>query len=146
MILRLSKENEIERLTEISVAAFNTDYLVGCEPNDGPPDYDSIKWHQDMQKKGCLFAYEKDGDVIGGAVLFKKNNVLYIGRIFIDPKYFRQGLGYSLMKDIEKLYEEVNFYRLDTPIFNIRTNALYQKLGYFETGRNIDTVFYQKIK
>ena len=48
------------------------------------------------------------------------------------------------MKDIEKFFPEAVVFELDTPLNNIRTNALYQKLGYEETGRTDDTVSYAR--
>lgn len=48
MLLRLAKEEEIEIITKISIDAFHSDYLVGLDPNDGPPGYDSVEWHKMM--------------------------------------------------------------------------------------------------
>ena len=48
------------------------------------------------------------------------------------------------MEDIEKFFPEATVFELDTPLNNIRTNSLYQKLGYEETGRTDDTVCYVK--
>ena len=73
-VFRKANENEVELLTEISIAAFHTDYLVGGDKLDGPPDYDDVKWHLDMQKEGHLYTFEVDNTIIGGAVIFKDNN------------------------------------------------------------------------
>ena len=49
--LRLSNINEVEEITKISIEAFHSDFLVGLDPNDGPPDYDSLKMIFKMQLK-----------------------------------------------------------------------------------------------
>ena len=123
MHLRLSVSNEIETLTQISKEAFNSDYLIGLEPNSGPPNYDDSKWHKQMFEEGHLFTYLDDSkNIVGGAILFENNKTLYVGRIFIDPKYFRKGYGYSLMLDIEKYFRDCNLFKLDTPKNNITDN------------------------
>ena len=46
----------------------------------------------------------------------------------------------------EALFPEAKSFILDTPIWNIRTNCFYQKLGYTEYKRNEEFVFYKKDK
>ena len=145
MLLRLTAEEEIEMITKISIDAFHSDYLIGLEPNDGPPGYDSVKWHKEMQKEKHLFSYFNDGGImVGGAILFTSNDEIYIGRIFISPKYHRKGYGISLMNDVEKMFSLVKRFKLDTPTKNIRTNSFYKKLGYIQTNVDGDFAIYEK--
>lgn len=145
MLLRLTAEEEIEMITKISIDAFHSDYLIGLEPNDGPPGYDSVKWHKEMQKEKHLFSYfNDDGIMVGGAILFVSYDEIYIGRIFISPKYHRKGYGISLMNDIEKMFSSVKRFKLDTPTKNIRTNSFYKKLGYIQTNVDGDFAIYEK--
>ena len=86
------------------------------------------------------------GEIVGGAILFldKDGETLYIGRIFIDPVHHRKGYGLSLMKMVETYYPGIKKIKLDTPLWNIRTNAFYTKLGYREVGRDENFAYYQK--
>ena len=145
MLLRKTVKPEIADLTRISKAAFDTDCLAGGEEPGGPPDYDSDSWHESMMNGGHLHAAICEGRIVGGAVLFSDvdQKVLYIGRIFVDPVHFRKGYGMAIMEQIEKMYPGF-LCKLDTPIWNIRTNCFYTKLGYQETGRDAETVYYQK--
>ena len=143
-VFRKANENEVEILSELSIAAFHTDYLVGGDKLDGPPGYDDINWHFDMQKDGHLYAFIVDDKIIGGAVIFIENNSIYIGRIFVDPLYHYQGYGIAIMNAIESLDDSINTFYLDTPIKNIRTNAFYKKLGYIETSKDAECVYYKK--
>jgi ribosomal protein S18 acetylase RimI-like enzyme len=70
--------------------------------------------------------------------------MLYIGRIFVDPIHHRKGYGISLMELVESYYPGVKKIVLDTPIWNVRTNAFYKKLGYSEVKRDEGFVYYQK--
>ena len=145
MLFRKTLENEIKTLTNISKDAFNTDYLVGMGPNDGPPNYADVEWHRQMFKENHLYTYlDDENNIVGGAVLFLYGSVLYIGRIFIDPRHFRKGYGYSLMRDIETAFSQCNKLKLDTPLNNVRTNSLYRKLGYVVIGSHDGEVNYEK--
>lgn len=145
MALKKAIKTEIPILTEISESAFHSDVFVGGDENDGPPGYDSNRWHSEMWQRGCLFTYEKEKEIIGGAVLLKNGKCLHISRIFISPDYFRQGLGQALLKEIEQYFPDIKKINLDTPVWNMRTNNLYIKCGYTESGRTDEIVSYEKI-
>lgn len=69
---------------------------------------------------------------------------LNIGRIFIAPENQRKGYGEFMMREIEALYPAVKEFTLDTPIWNIRTNTFYTKIGYAEVRRDNDFIYYSK--
>ena len=145
MELRKTREEEVNILTKISKAAFHTDINVGGKENDGPLGYDSIKWHNKMQLEGHLYTYINDNnEIVGGAVLFEEERKLYVGRIFINPIFFRKGLGKKLMKDIEKKFQGISKINLDTPVWNVRTNSFYIKCGYVEIRKDNESVYYEK--
>ena len=125
MKLEKAEPQNIERIVAISKAAFDSDLDIGASKTDGPPDYDSIAWHIQMQNEGHLLQAVIDGEIIGGAILFldKDGETLYIGRIFLDPVHHRKGDGLSLMKMVETHYSGIKKIKLDTPLWNVRTNA-----------------------
>jgi GNAT superfamily N-acetyltransferase len=144
MVFRKALDEEVGLLTDISKAAFETDIFVGAAGNGGPPGYDSYEWYKKMQSGDHLFSFADKDKIIGGAVLFVKKSILFVGRIFICPEFFRQGYGRKLMKKIEDFFPDVKIIRLDTPIWNTRTNNFYPKCGYVETSRDNETVYYEK--
>ena len=87
-------------------------------------------------------------DIVGAAVIFPDeiNNRVYIGRIFIDSIYHRKGYGIRLMECIEKKYPFAAEFHLDTPSWNVRTNAFYPKLGYQIIKEEDGFVFYRKTR
>ena len=99
-----------------------------------------------MKNEGHLLQAVIDGEIVGGAILFldKDGETLYIGRIFIDPVLHRKGYGLSLIKLVEAYYPGIKKIKLDTPLWNVRTNAFYTKLGYYEVKRDGEIAYYQK--
>ena len=146
MKLENAELKHIERIVAISKAAFDSDINVGGSEAGGPPDYDSIPWHIQMKNEGHLLQAVIDGEIVGGAILFvdKDSETLYIGRIFIDPVHYRKGYGLSLMKMVEAYCSGIKKIKLDTPLWNVRTNAFYTKLGYCDVRRDEEFVYYQK--
>lgn len=71
---------------------------------------------------------------------------LYIGRIFVEPEHFHEGLGTKLMEMIENLYTDVTSFTLETPLWNVRTNNFYQKLGYEMERKDKEFAYYSKRK
>lgn len=138
--------SQIEKIVNMSIRAFKTDVSVGGEKDDCPPDFDSLKWHKQMAKEGHLYQAIIDGDLVGAAIVFlnETNSSVYVGRIFIDSIYHRKGYGINLMKCIENEFSYATEFNLDTPSWNKRTNAFYQKLGYCVTKVEDRFVFYQK--
>lgn len=131
-------------LTAISELAFDSDITVGAANAGGPPDYKSLSFHTRMAKINCLYKLVDDGKIVGGAIVFLQGNELNVGRIFVNPDFFRKGYGTFIMQQIEESFSAVSKFTLDTPIWNVRTNSFYKKLGYSEVGRDKDFVYYEK--
>ena len=139
---------QIAKIVDMSIRAFETDVHVGGMKGDCPPDFDSLQWHRQMAQEGHLYQAMIGNDLVGAAIVFldETGTRLYIGWIFIDSVYHRKGYGIALMDCLEKEFPAVTEFELDTPCWNRRTNAFYQRLGYqivkVEDGFN----FYQKKK
>lgn len=146
MELVLAKSQDTLVLTSISKRAFESDIAVGNPQAGGPPGYQSRKFHLQMAAQKHLYTCYYDRLIVGGAILFKDGTHLHIGRIFIDPEHFRKGLGIQLMERIEDLFPDVIAFSLDTPLWNIRTNRFYQKLGYEIERTDQEFAYYCKKK
>ena len=133
-------------INAISKRSFDSDVEIGAPSKGGPPGYMSIQFHTKMARLDHLYKLLVDGHIIGGAILFIDGEKLNIGRIFISPEYHRKGYGIYIMQEIEGMFPAVKEFYLDTPIWNIRTNSFYQKLGYTEYKREGEFVYYTKTK
>ena len=146
MSLQLLKASASDALTlnGISKRAFDSDVSVGAPSPEGPPGYMSVSFHTKMARQGNLYKLTDEGLIVGGAILFLKEDELNVGRIFVAPEHFKKGYGIFMIQEIEKMFPEVKEITLDTPIWNVRTNSFYTKLGYEEIKRDNEFVFYSK--
>ena len=131
-------------LNGISKRAFDSDVKVGAVSSGGPPGYMSVSYHTKMARMNCLYKLTDNGLILGGAILFLDKDKITIGRIFVSPENHRKGYGIYMMQEIEKMFPDVKEFTLDTPIWNVRTNSFYSKLGYKELRRNDEFIFYSK--
>lgn len=131
-------------ITGISRRAFHSDVEVGSKEKTGPPGYASVPFHAKMARSNHLFKLVDNDLIIGGAILFEDNDKLNVSRIFISPENHRKGYGEFMMREIEALYPSVKEFTLDTPIWNVRTNAFYAKQGYTEIRRDNEFVYFSK--
>lgn len=131
-------------INSISKRSFDSDVAVGNPYAGGPPGYMSVPFHTKMARTNHLYKLTENGLIVGGAIIFHDGEKLNIGRIFVSPEYHRKGFGLFMMKEIEAMYPEVKEFYLDTPIWNIRTNRFYKKLGYSEYKRDDELIYYVK--
>ncbi|MBR4442693.1 MAG: GNAT family N-acetyltransferase [Clostridia bacterium] len=128
----------------ISKLSFDSDVEVGAPSKGGPPGYMSLSFHVRMARSNHLFKLMDHGLIAGGAILFPDGDRMNIGRIFISPEHFRKGYGTYMMREIEAMFPDVKEFTLDTPVWNVRTNAFYTKLGYAEVRRDDQFIYYSK--
>ena len=143
-----AKPQDVMMLTAFSKWAFETDVQVGAPALAGPPGYKSNQCYSQMNRAKYLYSFFANGIIIGGAVLISGGNSkgaeVEIARIFLNPEHLKKGYGIKLMQAAEEMFSGAKSFILDTPIWNIRTNCFYQKLGYTEYKRNEEFVFYRK--
>ena len=132
MYIVKAEANQVKKIVDMSIRAFETDVNVGGVKGEYPPEFDSVEWHKQMAREGRLYQAMIENDLVGAAIIFpdETKNRVYIGRIFIDSIYHRKGYGIRLMECIEKNFRDAAEFDLDTPCWNERTNAFYKRLGY----------------
>ena len=146
MYIVKAEANQVEKIVDMLIRAFETDVNVGGVKGDCPPGFDSIEWHQQMAREGHLYQAMIEKYLVGAAIIFPDETKcsVYIGRVFIDSVYHRKGYGIRLMECIENKFPYAAEFNLDTPCWNARTNAFYKKIGYQIIKVEDGFVFYQK--
>ena len=146
LTLELARPEDAAALAEISRRAFDTDVDCGATEPGGPPGYDSAAWQRStMGKSSAYWKILVDGQLAGGAIVMAyPRGRYYLARIFLDPDYHRRGLGTQAMNAVLDAYPEARVWRLETPLWNRRTRAFYDKLGFRVVQETKEDVFFQK--
>lgn len=141
-----AEAKQVASIVGMSIRAFETDVNVGGAKGDCPPGFDSVEWHKQMAHEGHLYVAMIGDDLVWAAIVFpdEKAKSVYVGRIFIDSVCHRKGYGTRLMDAIEKAFPWATEFNLDTPCWNKRTNAFYERLGYRVIKTEEGFNFYRK--
>jgi len=91
---------------------------------------------------------KKDNAIIGSVRAREENGRVYIGRLFVHPKFQNKGFGTNLLKTIESFYQGKTF-ELFTSYKSEKNLKLYIKNGYKEFKRqkvsgSLEFVFMEK--
>ena len=83
MYIIKAEAEQIEKIVAMSVRAFETDVNVGGIKGDCPPEYDSIKWHQQIAREGHLYQAMIGNDLVGAAIAFPDETQQPTGNSFL---------------------------------------------------------------
>jgi len=146
-----AKPEDAKTLALISGRAFDNDVHYGAPgPGPGgPPGCKSDIWQIRMMARSHYYKILLDdngADLIGGFIIFQNSyGDCEVGRIFIDPEYQNQGIGTQAMAFMERAFPEARRWTLGTPLWNLRTQHFYEKVGYVKIGMGgSDGVRYEK--
>lgn len=89
---------------------------------------------------------ESEGKILGGLIMAFENDQASIANVAVEPKYQGQGIGRELLKFAESKAKEKEYseLRLTTHVLLDENIALYNQLGWRETGRGESKVFMTK--
>lgn len=133
--LRRARRNEAEALAAASKRAFESDIAVGAPGPGGPPGYTSPDWQRGAMGWGRYYAIVVDGELAGGAIVVDKGGGhCHLARVFLDQAWHRQGIGRRVMALLDDAHPHARRWTLDTPLWNCRTRAFYEALGYVDVG------------
>lgn len=84
---------------------------------------------QDHQRGIILKAVDDRGIIVGSVRAHSANNTLYIGKLIVHPDRQREGIGTTLLLEIERLYPDrrCELFTSSRSHNNIR---MYERLGY----------------
>ncbi|MHA1882696.1 MAG: GNAT family N-acetyltransferase [Candidatus Thorarchaeota archaeon] len=135
--IQLAEPEDAEMLTDISTRSFNSDAEVGAPGKGGPPGYDSVE----TQKRAIQATWGEylkimyDEKIVGGTTVIKISDTHHeIVNVFIDPNFHRMGIGTQSFELIKARYPKVKKWTLDTPDWNTRTKAYYERLEFEQYG------------
>lgn len=83
----------------------------------------------DFAKGPFLKAMDENGMIIGSIRGYKKDDTVYLSRLFVHPLYQDRGIGHQLLSYIERMYPDSRF-EICATCHSSQKLALYEKLGY----------------
>ncbi len=146
--IKKAKINDVEEILKIQKLAYQSE-AERYNNYDIPPLKETIEELKEQFKNHIILKAVLGGKVIGTIRAHQKNGTCYVGRLAVHPDMQNQGIGTSLMKEIEKCFNPERF-ELFVGSKSDKNIHLYQKLGYniFETDQyecgNIEIFYMEK--
>ena len=75
MYIVKAEAEQIEKIVNMSIRAFETDVNVGGAKGDCPPGFDSAEWHQQMAREGHLYQAMIGKELVGAAIVFPDETI-----------------------------------------------------------------------
>ncbi|MBP7175531.1 MAG: GNAT family N-acetyltransferase [Thermoclostridium sp.] len=128
-------KSDVEILTPIMKRAFDEDSRRHLnEPTGGPDGYDNGDFLRKyaLNKKSDAYKVSWNGKPVGAVIVWiNKDNINYLGNIFIDPDLQDKGFGKKVWGYIENKYPDTIIWRTETPGFSKRNHHFYvNKCGF----------------
>lgn len=149
------RTDEIHQLYDMQVESFMPlyeKYHDDMSPAIEPIERVKARAAQEDRK---YYFIVKDGARVGAINVGKRlsdpeEDCLYIGPLFILPKYQNQGVGYVAIQKAFKLYPDAKAWKLDTILQESGNCHLYEKCGFMRVGEErvindkMTLIYYEK--
>lgn len=149
MVIEQAKIEDAEEILALQKLAYQSEAKI-YDDYTLPPLTQSIKEIEaEFEGRTFLKALCDDGKIIGSVRTYVRRGTCFIGRLIVDPDFQNQGIGTSLMNEIEGRFKDAGRFELFTGHLSERNIYLYQKLGYREFKRekvheNLELVYMEK--
>lgn len=149
MVIEKAQFCDLEDILSLQKLAFKSEAKLFNDYSITPltQSIESIK--EDFKNNMYLKALY-DGKILGSIRAYEKENICYIGRLFVHPDYQNKGIGKSLMYHIEELFNGCKIYSLFTAKRVSKNLHFYNELGYSivreeKVNEKLTFVFYNKV-
>ena len=143
-------EKDLLKLWKIQKESFELDLQKNI---DFSPATETLEKFTEKIKSNLFYSIYYESILIGGICIreYKRNSTWKISRIFILPLYQSKGFGSCVLKMIEEIHKDVNFWILETPENNVKSQKFYEKNGFKKNGlvsasNTLKTIYYKKDK
>ena len=68
MYIVKAEADQVEKIVDMSIRAFETDVNVGGAKGVCPPGFDSVEWHEQIAREGHLYQAMIGNDLVGAAI------------------------------------------------------------------------------
>ncbi|MFW9856127.1 MAG: GNAT family N-acetyltransferase [Candidatus Thorarchaeota archaeon] len=128
-------------------------YLNKTSPHSREEELEWIRQTWERRRKGEAYIFaiilQSKDLYIGNVELSIQNQVSrrgLIGIVIFNPSFWNQGIGSETLREILKFgFQDLNLHSIELEVFSINQRALacYRKVGFRESGRRRQAVFFE---
>jgi len=113
----------LQKIAYKSEAEIHDDFSI-------PPLHQTIDEVKEEFKHQLFLKAVEDGKIIGSVRAYEKDGTCFIGKLIVHPSFQNQGIGTTLLLDIEDRYDGAVRFELFTGYKSKKNLYLYEKRGY----------------
>jgi len=129
MIIKKAHFSDLSTILSIQQLAFFNEAKIFNDYSIAPLTQSLESIQEDFKNNLYLKAVSR-GNILGAVRAHEKENVCYIGRLFVHPDHQNKGIGKSLMFHIEELFKHCTMYSLFAAKRVSKNLQFYSSLGY----------------
>lgn len=127
-ILRADKD-DLRDILSLQHLAYQSEAKLLGNPDIPPLKQTLSDLQAEYDRKIFLKTTDDTGAIVGSVRYLLEGDSVYIGKLIVNPAFQRQGIGTSLLLEVEKLCPNRR-YELFTSNKSRRNISLYERLGY----------------
>jgi N-acetylglutamate synthase-like GNAT family acetyltransferase len=149
MVIEKAQFCDLEDILSLQKLAFQSEAKLFNDYSITPLTQSIESIEEDFKSNLYLKALY-DGKILGSIRAYEKENICYIGRLFVHPDYQNKGIGKSLMVHIEELFNHCSIYSLFTAKRVPKNLYFYKEQGYSivneeKVNEHLTFVFFNKV-
>lgn len=127
-ILRAA-EKDLSEILSLQYSAYQSEAELLKNKNIPPLQQTLYDLQEEFEKNIFLKVIDDDERIIGSVRYFSEGGTVFIGKLIVEPKFQRRGIGTKLLLEVEKLCPNKR-YELFTSNQSLKNISLYERLGY----------------
>ena len=132
----------LQKLSYVSEAEIYNDFSI-------QPLHQNLNEIESEFKEQQVLKYVVEGKIVGSVRYLIKDGTCYINKLIVHPKSQNQGIGSTLLKEVQNHSKIVNRFELFTGFKSEKNIHLYEKQGfkifrYEKINDNLTLVFMEK--
>jgi GNAT superfamily N-acetyltransferase len=149
MIIMQAKVEDAEEILNLQKLAYQSEAEIYNDYTIPPLTQSIGDIEAEFESHIFLKALVVETQLIGSVRAYMRHGTCFVGRLIVHPDFQNQGIGSSLMHEIERRFGQAKRFELFTGHLSKRNMYLYQKLGYQEFDRkfinkNLELVYLEK--
>ena len=151
MFIEQAKVEDAEEILKLQKLAYQSEAEIYSDYSIAPLTQSIREIEAEFEKQIFLKASADDGKIVGSIRAYERQGTCFIGRLIVHPAFQNQGIGTSLMHEIERRFEQARRFELFTGQRSAKNLHLYRKEGYkiFKSQRlteDVTLVFMEKYR
>lgn len=125
---------DIPKILELQKKAFLTEAAIINDYTISPLFQTEEEVESEFAEKTVFKAENENGEIVGSARIYEKENRIHITKLIIHPDYQNSGFGSKFLRSVEEHFPNKSF-EIFTSERSPRNLHFYQKNGYKEFKR-----------